>query len=70
LDENLFLFEQNNKVTRKSIKATTIGSARVMSYEDIIEAQKQQGSSGGSNPVSTTIKAWPINSSTREKGGD
>ncbi|KAE8440294.1 hypothetical protein EG329_009812 [Mollisiaceae sp. DMI_Dod_QoI] len=43
LDENSLLFEQNNeKVTRKSIKATVVGSARVMSYEDIVEAQKQR----------------------------
>jgi hypothetical protein len=42
LDENLLLFEQNNeKTTRKSIKVIVVGSARVMSYEDIIEAQKQ-----------------------------
>jgi hypothetical protein len=43
LDENLLLFEQNNeKATRKSIKATVVGSARVMSYEDIVEVQKQR----------------------------
>ena len=35
LDENSLLFEQNNeKATRKSIRATVVGSARVMSYED------------------------------------
>jgi hypothetical protein len=43
LDENLLLFEQNNeKTTRKSMRATVVGSARVMSYEDICEAQKQR----------------------------
>jgi hypothetical protein len=43
LDENLLLFEQNNeRNTRKSIKATAVGSAKVMSYEDIVEAQKQR----------------------------
>jgi hypothetical protein len=36
LDENLLLFEQNNdKSVRQSIKATVVGSARVLSYEDI-----------------------------------
>jgi hypothetical protein len=41
LDENLLLFEQNNeKAARKSIRATEVGNARVMSYEDIVEAQK------------------------------
>jgi hypothetical protein len=43
LDENLLLIEQNNeRNTRKSIKATAVGSAKVMSYEDIVEAQKQR----------------------------
>ena len=39
LDENLLLFEQNNEInTRKSIKATVVGKAKVMKYEDIVEA--------------------------------
>jgi hypothetical protein len=43
LDENLLLFEQNNKkITRNSIKATVVGSARVLSYKDIVEAQKKR----------------------------
>jgi hypothetical protein len=43
LDENLLFFEQNNKRnTRKSIKATAVSSAKVMSYKDIVEAQKQR----------------------------
>jgi hypothetical protein len=43
LDENLLLFEQNNeRNTRKSIKATAVGSAKVLSYEDIVEAQRQR----------------------------
>jgi hypothetical protein len=43
LDENLLLFEQNNeRNTRKSMKATAVGSAKVLSYEDIVEAQKQR----------------------------
>ena len=43
MDENLLLFEQNNeKATRKSIRATVVGSVRAMSYEDIVEAQKQR----------------------------
>jgi hypothetical protein len=41
LNENLLLFEQNNeKITRKLIKATIVGGARVISYKDIVEAQK------------------------------
>jgi hypothetical protein len=43
LDENLLLFEQNNeRNTRKSMKATAVGSAKVLSYEDIVEAQRQR----------------------------
>src|SRR5580700_9208545 len=42
LDENLLLFEQNNeKTTRTSIKATVVGTVKVLSYEDIIEAQQK-----------------------------
>lgn len=42
-DENLLLFEQyNERNTRKSIKATTVGKAKVLSYEDIVEAQRQR----------------------------
>jgi DDE superfamily endonuclease len=38
LDENLLLFEQNNeKNTCTSIKATFVGIAKVLSYEDIVE---------------------------------
>ena len=39
LDENKLLFEQNNeKITRSSIRSTVIGTAKVMTYDDIIEA--------------------------------
>lgn len=42
-NENSLLFEQNNERTvRKSVKATVAGNVRVMSYEDIVEAQKQR----------------------------
>jgi hypothetical protein len=43
LDENLLLFEQNNeKTTRTSMKATVVGTAKVLSYEDIVEAQQKR----------------------------
>jgi hypothetical protein len=43
LDENLLLFKQNNeKTTRTLIKATVVGTAKVMSYEDIVEAQEKR----------------------------
>jgi len=40
LDDNRLLFAQNNeKVSRKSVRSAVIGAAQVMSYEDIVEAQ-------------------------------
>jgi len=41
LDENLLLFQQNNeRAVRVSTKATMIGNARVMKYEDIVKEQE------------------------------
>jgi hypothetical protein len=41
LDENLLLFQQNNeRAVRVSTKATIIGNARVMKYEDIVKEQE------------------------------
>jgi hypothetical protein len=43
LDENKLLFEQNNeKTTRSSIRLTVTGTAKVMSYDDIIEAKRKR----------------------------
>ncbi|OQE34400.1 hypothetical protein PENCOP_c018G06625 [Penicillium coprophilum] len=43
LEENRILFEQNNeKICRQSSGLTVVGHAKVMSYEDIIEAQKKR----------------------------
>jgi hypothetical protein len=40
LDENKLLFEQNNeKTTRSSIRSTVTGTAKIMIYDDIVEAQ-------------------------------
>jgi hypothetical protein len=39
---SLFLSENNEKPTRKSINATLIGTARVMRYKDIVKVQKQR----------------------------
>lgn len=42
-DQNRLLFEQNNeKVTRKSIKPTVVGCAKIMCYDDIVEARKKR----------------------------
>ena len=43
LDENQLLFTQNNeKVTRTSARATITGTARVMTYEDIVAAEQRR----------------------------
>lgn len=43
LEENRILFEQNNEKTcRKSSGQTVVGHAKVMSYDDIVEAQKKR----------------------------
>ncbi len=40
LDENKLLFKQNKESkSRKSTRSTVVGKAKVMSYEDIVEAQ-------------------------------
>jgi hypothetical protein len=42
LDENRLLFEQNNeKTTRLSMRATVVGTAKVMSYKEIVEAREK-----------------------------
>jgi hypothetical protein len=41
--ENHDLFKQNNEShTRTSMKSTMVGKGKVMSYEDIMEAQKKR----------------------------
>jgi hypothetical protein len=43
LDENRVLFEQNNESNcRKSVRSTKVGEAKVMSYDDIVEAQAKR----------------------------
>jgi hypothetical protein len=40
LDENRLLFEQNNEINcRQSTRSIVVGKAKVMSYEDIVEAK-------------------------------
>lgn len=43
LDENGLLFKQNNeKTTRLSIRSIVTGTTKVMTYDDIIEAQRKR----------------------------
>ena len=42
-DENKLLFEQNNeKAVRESTRPTIVGRAKVMTYDDILEAQRKR----------------------------
>ena len=42
-DENKLLFEQNNEAkSRVAAKSTVVGKAKVMSYEDIVNAQRKR----------------------------
>lgn len=42
-DENRLLFEQNNESKcRQSTRSTVVGKAKVVSYEDIVEAQAKR----------------------------
>jgi hypothetical protein len=51
LDENRLLFEQNNeRTTRLSTKATVIGTAKVMSYDEIVKAQQRRDAREGVTP--------------------
>jgi DDE superfamily endonuclease len=43
VEENRILFDQNNeKMSRSSTKSTVVGTARIMSYDDIMEAQRKR----------------------------
>ena len=43
LDENRLLFQQNNESNhRQSTTSTVVGKAKVMSYEDVVEAQAKR----------------------------
>lgn len=42
-EENRMLCDQNNeKVSRTSIKHTVVGTAKIMNYDDILEAQRKR----------------------------
>ncbi|KAL6240355.1 hypothetical protein RBB50_012725 [Rhinocladiella similis] len=42
-DQNRMLFDQNNeKVSRTSIKPTVVGTAKIMGYDDVLEAHRKR----------------------------
>ncbi len=48
LDEHRLLFKHNNeKATRQSVKSTMPGNARIMSYDDIVEAEQKRAAKVG-----------------------
>ena len=62
LDENRLLFEQNDeKITRQSVKSTMPGNARIMTYDGNVEAEQKRaakvgataGERGRGNPKSS-----------------
>jgi DDE superfamily endonuclease len=55
LDENRLLFEQNNeKMTRSLIRLTVTGTAKFMTYEDIMEAQRKRDIKEATTPARKT----------------
>ena len=44
------LFEQNNeKTTRQSVKSTVPGNAKIMTYDDIVEAEQKRAAKVGAS---------------------
>jgi DDE superfamily endonuclease len=63
LDENRLLFEQNNeKTSRQSARSTVIGKARVMSYEDIVHAERKRAAKQEVTPGAIRSSRRPQNS--------
>ena len=56
LDENRLLFQQNCEKASRTLKPTVVGTARVISYDDIVLAQTQQN-------ATTTNRRKPRNKS-------
>lgn len=61
LDENRLLFEQNNeKTTRQSTGSRVVGHAKVMSYEDILEAQRKRDAKAVARPRANRRRSQPV----------
>ena len=60
LDENRLLFQQNNEAKcRQSTKSTVVGKAKVISYEDIVEAQaKRAAKEAAKEAAAVNGKTW------------
>jgi hypothetical protein len=67
LDDNRLLFAQNNeKVSRKSARSTVVGTAKVMSYEDIVEAQTNRDAKAAGR-ISKRKKSAPVRGLERRR---
>jgi hypothetical protein len=56
LDKNQLLFEQNcERNVRKSVQSRIIGTAKVLSYEDLCKVEKQQDLKN----IATQVKSKP-----------
>ena len=74
VEENRILFDQNNeKKTRSSTKSTVVGTARVMSYEDIVAVQEKRATQkpSASRKARRTpkrpVRGTPLDESTRSR---
>jgi hypothetical protein len=72
LDENRLLFEQNNeKTTRQSTGSKVVGHAKVMSYEDILEAQRKRDAKAVARPRANRQRSQPMDgTSARQEEKD
>lgn len=69
LDENRLLFEQNNeKVTRASLRSTITGTAKVMTYDDIVAAEqrRQAQAHGGTKSKKKTVRTAGLSHESAE----
>ncbi|KUL82014.1 hypothetical protein ZTR_11401 [Talaromyces verruculosus] len=65
LDENRLLFEQNNeKTTRQSTGSKIVGHAKVMSYEDTLEAQRKRDAKTVSRPGANRQRSQPVDTTS------
>jgi hypothetical protein len=68
LNENRLLFEQNNeRTTRLSIRSTVTGNAKVMTYDDIVEAQRKRDVKAAITPGAKRGSRKQQNSKTDER---
>ena len=69
-DENQSLIVQNNeKKVRQAAKATISGPAKIMTYEDIVRAQKARNENEAKSRRNKRTRAWKRNGGEPEASG-